>query len=93
MHYVMHYAIPIPIPIPTQVTFENEWRLPWDTKVGLTPVACLLSTVCASFDQTAQATAEHAFGKQVAILDATFQRLDAGPLNLTCEPCTAFQGC
>ena len=38
-------------------------------------------------------SAERGFGGQVAILDATFQRLDAGPLNLTCEPCAAFRGC
>ena len=80
-------------PLFTKVTFESEWRLPWDAQGGRTPVACLLSAACTSFDQAAQATAERGFGEQVAILDATFQRLDAGPLNLTCEPCAAFRGC
>ena len=82
-----------PPPLFTKVTFESEWRLPWDAQGGRTPVACLLSAACTSFDQAAQATAERGFGEQVAILDATFQRLDAGPLNLTCEPCAAFRGC
>eukprot|EP00964_Phaeocystis_antarctica_P053218 scaffold31215_cov49-Phaeocystis_antarctica.AAC.2 len=78
---------------PAKVTFETEWRLPWDAQGGRTPVACLLSAACTSFDKATQASAERGFGEQVAILDATFQRLDAGPLNLTCEPCAAFQGC
>ena len=78
---------------PAKVVFEREWQLPWDTRGGRTPVACLLSAACGSFDQTAQAKAERAFGEQVTVLDATFKRLDAGPLNLTCEPCSAFQGC
>ena len=74
---------------PAKVVFEPGWQLPWNSGGGRTPVACLLSAACASFDAAAQAAAERSFEERVTILDATFQRLDAGPLNFTCDPCTA----
>ena len=64
-------SFPPPPSLSTKVTFESEWRLPWDAQGGRTPVACLLSAACTSFDQAAQATAERGFGEQVAILEAT----------------------
>ena len=74
---------------PAKVVFEPGWQLPWNSGGGRTPVACLLGAACASFGAAAQLAAEDSFQERVTILDATFRRLDAGPLNFTCDPCTA----
>ena len=89
LHHRLSGATPLAVHFngPAKVIFEPTWQLPWNAQGGRTPVASLLSAACDSFDAGAQAAAELSFAERVTVLDATFQRLDAGALNFTCEPC------
>ena len=70
---------------PAKVSFEAEWRLPWDATAGLTPVRQLTNALAKTLGAAERAAARDAFRDSVTFLSPTLERLDMGPLNLTCD--------
>ena len=71
---------------PAKVSFEAEWRLPWDATAGLTPVRQLTNALGETLGAAQRAAARDAFRGSVTFLSPTLERLDmGGPLNLTCD--------
>ena len=70
---------------PAKVSFEAEWRLPWDATAGLTPVRHLTNALGKALGAAQRAAARDAFRDSVTFLSPTLTRLDMGQLNLTCD--------
>ena len=70
---------------PAKVSFEPEWKLPWDATAGLTPVRHLTNALCGALSASERAAARDAFRERVTFLSPTLARLDMGPFNGTCD--------
>ena len=68
-----------------KVSFEPEWKLPWDATAGLTPVRHLTNALCGALSASERAAARDAFRERVTFLSPTLARLDMGPFNGTCD--------
>ena len=90
----LHHASPPSKPLvvhfngPAKVTFEGEWRVPWDATAGLTPVRHLTNALCGTLSRSRRAEARSSFEDRVTFLSPTLARLHMGPFNLTCDELT-----